>query len=357
MLQSLELNDKPALRSGQMRAIVKSKPEKGLWMEAVNVPQPGPDEVLIKVTKASICGTDKHIYDWDGWASKNIVPPLILGHEFVGIVSEIGSAVEGVSPGDRVSAEGHVVCSNCSNCRSSRYHLCPQTKGIGVNVPGAFSEFLCVPRSNVVSIPDGISDEMASLLDPLGNAVHAALSFDVSGQDVIVTGAGPIGIMAALVCQQVGARHVVLTEVNAYRIDLARKAGVRHVVDVRQSDLQTVMQNLSIKEGFGVGLEMSGNQDAVNTIINAGKNGCCLALLGISNDKLVLPWNDIVFKMIHLKGIYGREIFGTWKASMELLQNGLDIEGVITHRLPFEDFEYGFSLIESGTAGKIILEM
>lgn len=326
-------------------------------MEAVNVPQPGPDEVLIRVTKASICGTDKHIYDWDSWASGNIVPPLILGHEFVGIVAEIGSTVEGVSPGDRVSAEGHVVCNNCSNCQSSRYHLCPQTKGIGVNLPGAFSDFLCVPRSNVVRIPDGISDEMASLLDPLGNAVHAALSFDVSGQDVIVTGAGPIGIMAALVCQQIGARRVVLTEVNAYRVDLARKAGVRDVVNVRQSDLQTVMGNLSIKEGFGVGLEMSGTQKAVNTIIETGKNGCRLALLGISDDKLVLPWNDVVFKMIHIKGIYGREIFETWKASMELLQTGLNIEGVITHRLPFEDFEYGFSLIESGTAGKIILEM
>lgn len=357
MLQSLELNDKSASRSRHMRAIVKSKPEKGLWMEVVNIPQPGIEEVLIKVTKASICGTDKHIYDWDNWASSNIAPPLILGHEFVGTVCAIGSAVEGVTLGDRVSAEGHVVCNRCSNCLAANYHLCSHTKGIGVNIPGAFAEYLCVPRSNIVKIPDGISDEMASLLDPLGNAVHAALSFDVLGQDVIVTGAGPIGIMAALVCQHVGARCVVLTEVSAYRIDLARKAGVRHVVDVRRSDLQAVMQDLSITEGFGVGLEMSGTQDAINTIIETSKNGCCLAILGISNDKLVLPWNDVVFKMIHLKGIYGREIFETWKASLGLLQNGLNIEGVITHRLHFEDFECGFSLIEAGAAGKVILEM
>ena len=343
MLQNLELNDKPASHSEQMWAIIKSKPEKGLWMGSLNIPQPGPDVVLIKVTKVSICGTDKHIYDWDNWASSNIALPLILGHEFVGTVLKVGSAVTGLTLGDRVSAKGHVVCNACSNCRSVNYHLYSHTKGFGVNIPVAFSQFLCVPRSNIVSI----SDEMASLLDPLGNAVHTALSVDVSGQDVVVTGAGPIGIMAALVCQHVGAICVVLTEVNPYRIDLARKAEVRQVADVRRSDPQTVMRDLSITEGFGVGLEMSGTQDAINTIFNTNMNGCCLAILGISNDKLILPWNDIVFKIIHLKGIYGREIFETWKVSLDLLQNGLNIEGVIAHCLPFEDLECGFSFISS----------
>lgn len=340
-----------------MRAVSKSKASKGLWMENVAPPLPGPKDVLVKVTKAAICGTDKHIFDWDDWASSNIQPPLILGHEFVGKVIMIGAEVKNVSLDDRVSAEGHVVCYSCSNCLAQKYHLCPNTRGIGINIPGAFAEYVCVPSSNIVKIPDDISDEIAALLDPFGNAVHTALSFDLLHQDVIVTGAGPIGIMAALICQHVGAKNVILTEVNPYRIDLARKAGVKNVINVSRDDLSVLMKDLSINEGFDVGLEMSGTQKAINTIIKFSKNGCSIAVLGISTDELVLPWNEIIFKMITIKGIYGREIFGTWEAALQLLQDGLNIGGVVTHRLKFEDFEHGFSLISSGRAGKVILEM
>ena len=340
-----------------MKAIVKSKPVKGLWMEEIDVSEPGFGEVLIKVKKASICGTDKHIFDWDDWSKKTIPIPLVIGHEFVGSIAKLGERVENFNVGDRVSAEGHIVCYSCSNCRSGNYHLCPNTQGIGVNRPGAFAEFVCVPASNVIKIPNGISDDTATLLDPLGNAVHAALSYDLIGEDVLVAGAGPIGIMAALICQMVGARNVVLTEINPYRLKLAKEVGVRNVVDVGNNCLSTVMQNFSITEGFGVSLEMSGSPTAMRTIVDTSKNGGKIAVLGIASTNLVVPWDTVVFKMLNIKGIYGREMFNTWQKMMSLLEGGLDVSGLITHRIPFDEFEIGFNAIESGSAGKVILEL
>ncbi|MEQ9246544.1 MAG: L-threonine 3-dehydrogenase, partial [Nitratireductor sp.] len=298
--------------SNMMKALVKSKPEEGLWMERVPVREVGPIDVLIKVRKTAICGTDVHIWNWDEWAQNTVPVPLVTGHEFVGEVTEVGSAVTEYKPGQRVSGEGHIVCGHCRNCRAGRGHLCHNTLGVGVHRAGAFAEFIALPQHNVVPIPDNIPDEIAAIFDPLGNAVHTALSFDLVGEDVLVTGAGPIGIMGALVAQAVGARKVVITDINPGRLELAKKLGVQHTVNAADETLPEVMRQLGMTEGFDVGLEMSGAAPAFRDMIDAMNNGGKIAILGIAPAGFEIDWNKVIFKMLHLKGIYGREMFETW---------------------------------------------
>jgi len=339
-----------------MKALVKKKREKGLWLEDVPRPEIKHNEVLIKITQTAICGTDIHIYQWDDWAQKTIPVPMHVGHEFVGLIAELGKDVKGLSVGERVSGEGHIVCGHCRSCRAGHRHLCINTKGIGVNLPGCFAEYLAIPADNVFPIPDGVSDDEASILDPLGNAVHTALSFDLIGEDVLITGAGPIGIMAAAIARHVGARHVVITDVNEYRMELARKLGVENVVDARREKLSDVMHKLKMTEGFDVGLEMSGNAQAFNDMIPAVKMGAKIALLGILPPNTTIPWNQVIFKALFLKGIYGREMFETWYKMCAMLTSGLDIKPVITHRFPAVRFQEGFEIMSSGNSGKIILD-
>ncbi|RMF33018.1 MAG: L-threonine 3-dehydrogenase [Alphaproteobacteria bacterium] len=342
--------------SGTMRALVKAKPETGLWMQQVPVPEPGPDEVLIRVRKSAICGTDVHIWKWDDWSARTVPVPMVVGHEFCGEIVECGAAARKYRVGQRVSGEGHIVCGICRNCRAGRGHLCRNTKGVGVNRPGSFAEYLCIPESNVVPLPDDIPDEIGAILDPLGNAVHTALSFDLVGEDVLVTGAGPIGIMGALVAQRVGARKVVITDIAPYRLDLARRLGVQHVVDVSTEDLAAVERAIGMKEGFDVGLEMSGASAAMRQMIHLMNNGGKVALLGIAPTEFAVDWNEIIFKMLHVKGIYGREMYETWYKMIALLQSGLDVGGVITHRISIDDFEAGFAAMLSGEAGKVVMD-
>ena len=339
-----------------MKALVKKKREKGLWLEDVPRPEIKHNEVLIKITQTAICGTDIHIYQWDDWAQNTIPVPMHVGHEFVGLIAELGKDVKGLSVGERVSGEGHIVCGHCRSCRAGHRHLCINTKGIGVNLPGCFAEYLAIPADNVFPIPDGVSDDEASILDPLGNAVHTALSFDLIGEDVLITGAGPIGIMAAAIARHVGARHVVITDVNEYRMELARKLGVENVVDARREKLSDVMHKLKMTEGFDVGLEMSGNAQAFNDMIPAVKMGAKIALLGILPPNTTIPWNQVIFKALFLKGIYGREMFETWYKMCAMLTSGLDIKPVITHRFPAVRFQEGFEIMSSGNSGKIILD-
>jgi threonine 3-dehydrogenase len=342
--------------SNMMRALVKARAEPGIWMESVPVPEIGPNDVLIKVKKTAICGTDVHIYKWDEWAQKTIPVPMVTGHEFVGTVADFGSAVRGYRVGQRVSGEGHIVCGQCRNCRAGRGHLCRNTLGVGVNRPGAFGEYLAIPAHNVVPIPDDIPDEIAAIFDPLGNAVHTALSFDLVGEDVLVTGAGPIGIMGALVAQAVGARKVVITDVNPTRLALAKRLGVHHVVDAANEKLSDVMAQEGMKEGFDVGLEMSGNASAFRDMIDAMNNGGRIAILGIAPTGFSIDWNKVIFKMLHLKGIYGREMFETWYKMIALVQGPLDVSGLITHRLPVDDYVEGFEAMKSGNSGKVVLD-
>jgi threonine 3-dehydrogenase len=342
--------------SNMMRALVKARAEPGIWMESVPVPEIGPNDVLIKVKKTAICGTDVHIYKWDEWAQKTIPVPMVTGHEFVGTVADFGSAVRGYRVGQRVSGEGHIVCGQCRNCRAGRGHLCRNTLGVGVNRPGAFGEYLAIPAHNVVPIPDDIPDEIAAIFDPLGNAVHTALSFDLVGEDVLVTGAGPIGIMGALVAQAVGARKVVITDVNPTRLALAKRLGVHHVVDAANEKLSDVMAQEGMKEGFDVGLEMSGNASAFRDMIDAMNNGGKIAILGIAPTGFSIDWNKVIFKMLHLKGIYGREMFETWYKMIALVQGPLDVSGLITHRLPVDDYVEGFEAMKSGNSGKVVLD-
>ena len=295
-----------------MKALVKAAPQEGLVMQQVEIPVPGPDEVLVKVKKTAICGTDIHIWKWDEWSASTVPTPMVVGHEFCGEIVETGAAVKKFSIGERVSGEGHIVCGTCRNCRAGRGHLCRNTMGVGVNRPGAFAEYLCLPQDNIVPIPDDISDEIAAIFDPFGNAVHTALSFDLIGEDVLVTGAGPIGIMGALVAQRVGARKVVITDISDYRIQLASKMGVEHVVNAEKQDLRDVMDSLGMTEGFDVGLEMSGAAPAMRDMIDKMNNGGKIALLGIAPTEFAVDWNKIIFKMLQVKGIYGREIFETW---------------------------------------------
>ncbi len=338
-----------------MKALVKKYSEKGIWME--NVPQPvcGDNDVKIKVKQTAICGTDIHIYKWDDWARKTIPLPMIIGHEFVGEIVEVGKNVRGYKIGQRVSAEGHITCGYCRNCRAGKRHLCINTKGIGVNIPGAFAEYIVVPQENVFAIPDGISDDEASIFDPLGNAVHTVLSFDVSGEDVLITGAGPIGIMAAIICKYLGARHIVITDISDYRLELAKKCGIKNVIDVRKEKLEDVMKRLGMSEGFDVGYEMSGSPAAFNDMLRVLRMGAGIGLLGILPDNTQIPWGGVIFKAFNIKCIYGRQIFETWYKMASMIQGGLDIKGVITHHFSVDDYEKAFEIMSSGNSGKVIL--
>jgi threonine 3-dehydrogenase len=339
-----------------MRALVKAKAEKGIWLEERPVPEIGPKDVLIKVNKTGICGTDVHIYNWDEWAQKTVPVPMITGHEFAGEIVSVGEEVRNLSPGQRVSAEGHVVGMNSRASRAGKFHLDPDTKGIGVNLPGAFAEFVRIPAFNAVPLPDSIDDELGAILDPLGNAVHTALAFDIVGEDVLVTGAGPIGIMGAAVARHVGARHVVITDVNQGRLDLAGKIADVTPVNVANEDLRAVMGRLGMKEGFDVGLEMSGAPAALDQMIEHMVMGGRIALLGIPARPFPFDLGKVVFRMITLKGIYGREMFETWHKMLAMLESGLDVRGVITRRMGAADFAEAFALAASGEEGKIVLE-
>ncbi len=341
-----------------MIGLEKSKPETGIWMvENQPIPDIGPNDVLIKIVKSAICGTDLHIYKWDKWAEATIPVPMIVGHEYIGRVVKTGSEVEHLKEGQRVSGEGHIVCGHCRNCRAGKRHLCRDEKGVGVHRQGSFAEYLSLPARNVFPIPDEISDDLAAIFDPFGNAVHTALSFDMVGEDVLITGAGPIGIMAVAICKHVGARHVVITDINPYRLALAEKLGATRAVNVANEDLQTVMGDLGMVEGFDVGLEMSGVEQAFQEMVKVTNNGGKIALLGIPpGGKMDIDWNEVIFKGLQIKGIYGREMFETWYKMAAMLQSGLDISEVITHRFPIEDFQKGFDAMISGDCGKVILE-
>ncbi|KUJ84095.1 L-threonine 3-dehydrogenase [Ruegeria marisrubri] len=340
-----------------MKALEKSKPEEGLWMVQAPVPEIGPDDVLIKIHKTGICGTDIHIWNWDDWAAHTVPVPLITGHEFAGEIVEIGRDVKGLEIGQRCSGEGHLIGTESRQSRAGKFHLDPGTRGIGVNEQGAFAEYLRLPAFNVVPLPDDIPDEIGAILDPLGNAVHTALSFDLLGEDVLIAGAGPIGIMAAAVAKHAGARHVVITDINPDRLKLAQHVEPKaRTVDVTREDLNDVIAELGMKEGFDVGLEMSGSQAALDQMIEALVMGGKIALLGIPPGKSPVDWSRIVFKSITIKGIYGREMFETWYKMIAMLQNGLDVSRVITHRFKVDDFVKGFEAMKSGRSGKVVLD-
>ncbi|MDA1091126.1 MAG: L-threonine 3-dehydrogenase [Proteobacteria bacterium] len=339
----------------KMKALVKSKAEPGIWMERVPVPVPGPNDVLIQIGKTAICGTDTHIYNWDEWAQKTIPVPMVVGHEFCGEIVELGAAAKNFSVGQRVSGEGHIVCGACRNCRAGRGHLCRNTVGVGVNRPGAFAEYLCIPEHNVFPLPDDIPDEIAAIFDPFGNAVHTALSFDLVGEDVLVTGAGAIGIMSALVAKEVGARKVVITDINPMRLERAHKMGIDYVVDASNQNLRDVMEDIGMCEGFDVGLEMSGAAEAFRDMIEAMNNGGKIAILGIAPAAFEIDWNKVIFKMLTLKGIYGREMFETWYKMTALVQGRIDLAPIISHRLDVNDFAQGFEAMASGKSGKVVL--
>jgi len=338
-----------------MKALMKRERARGLTLVDVPIPQIGPNDVLIKINKTAICGTDLHIYNWDEWSRKTIPVPMVVGHEYVGTIAKMGEEVAHFKIGDRVSGEGHVVCGYCRNCRAGRRHLCNFTLGVGVTRPGAFAEYLSLPGINAFHIPDNISDDLASIFDPFGNAVHTALSYDMVGEDVLITGAGPIGCMAAAVCRHVGARNVVVTDINEYRLNLASKMGASKVVDSRKQKLDDVMKELGMTEGFDVGLEMSGSRVAFNDMLEVMNHGGRIALLGIFPERVDIDWSKVVFKMLHIKGIYGREMFETWYKMAAMLQSGLDISPVITHRLHIDNYEEGFALMNSAKSGKVIL--
>ena len=339
-----------------MKALVKAKAEPGIWVQEVPVPGIGPNDVLIKIRKTAICGTDVHIFKWDDWSRKTIPVPMTIGHEFVGDIVEVGEEVEDFRPGDRVSGEGHIVCGHCRNCRAGREHLCRKTVGVGVNRSGAFAEYLSIPAHNAYKLPDDLPDEIAAILDPFGNAAHTALSFDLVGEDVLITGAGPIGIMAGAIAKKIGARHIVITDVNPYRLKLARDLGLEHAVDASKTELATVMQELDMREGFDVGLEMSGNGRALNDLVKVMNHGGKVALLGLLPDGAPLDWGQVIFKSLTLKGIYGREMFETWYKMIALIQEGLDLTPILTHRYPLAQFQEGFKVMASGQSGKVVLD-
>lgn len=338
-----------------MKALVKAKSEPGLWLEDVPEPQIGINDVLIRIDRTGICGTDVHIYKWDDWAKKTIPIPMVVGHEFVGEIVEVGSNVKDFFPGQTVSGEGHVVCGHCRNCLAGRRHLCADTKGVGVNRPGAFAEYLALPMTNVWVHPDGVDRDVAAIFDPFGNAVHTALSFPVLGEDVLITGAGPIGIMAAAVVRHAGARYVVITDVNEYRLELAREMGVTLAVNPRERNLKDVQKQLGMTEGFDVGLEMSGNTAAFHDMLANMSHGGKIAMLGILEKEMAIDWNTVVFSMLTIKGIYGREMYETWYKMTVMLQSGLDISPVITHRFHYTEFQKGFDAMLSGQSGKVVL--
>jgi threonine 3-dehydrogenase len=340
----------------KMKALVKKYDKKGLWLDEVPVPIPGINDVLIKIKKTSICGTDVHIYKWDEWAQSTIKIPTVIGHEYVGTVEAVGSNVHDFYKGELVSGEGHLVCGHCRNCLAGRRHLCMKSRGVGVNRDGAFAEYLCIPAGNVWVCDPKIPEEVLSIFDPFGNAVHTALSYDLLGEDVLITGAGPIGIMAIAVAKHAGARFVVITDINPARLELAAKMGATRVVDVRKEKLDDVMNDLGMKEGFDVGLEMSGSKDALNDMLPTICHGGKIALLGILDRDTHINWDLVVFNGLTIKGIYGRQMFETWYKMTVMIQTGLDITPVITHQFDYTDFEKGFELMGSGNSGKIILD-
>ena len=339
-----------------MKAIAKLTRDKGLTLTDLPMPEVGHNDLLIKITKTAICGTDMHIWNWDEWAQKTIPVPMQVGHEYIGTVAAMGQEVQGFSIGQRVSGEGHITCGYCRNCRAGRRHLCRNTVGVGVNRAGAFAEYLVIPAFNAFPIPDEISDDLAAIFDPFGNAVHTALSFNLIGEDVLITGAGPIGIMAVAIAKHVGARHVVITDVNDYRLDLARQMGATRAVNVLNQDLKTVMSELHMHEGFDVGLEMSGNPSAFRQMLEQMNHGGKIALLGIPPSNTAIDWNQVIFKGLEIKGVYGREMFETWYKMVALIQSGLDISTLITHHFKIDDFELGFNAMNSGQSGKVILD-
>jgi len=338
-----------------MKALVKSKAERGLWLEDVPEPEPGPNDVLIRVKRAAVCGTDLHIYKWDEWAQKTIPVPMVVGHEFVGEIVEVGGNVNDYTPGMIVSGEGHIVCGRCRNCMAGRRHLCPFTSGVGVNRPGAFAEYVSIPNANVWHHADGIDLDVASIFDPFGNAVHTALQWDMVGEDVLITGAGPIGAMAAAVARHAGARHVVVTDVNDYRLDLARQLGATRTVNPTREKLKDVQKELGMTEGFDVALEMSGNPSAFRDLLDNMAHGGKVSMLGIPSEDMSVDWNKVIFNMLTIKGIYGREIFETWYKMTVMVQSGLELSPIITHRLPYREFEQGFEAMLQGGTGKVVL--
>ena len=339
-----------------MKALVKHTPEKGIWMEDVDVPQCGVNDVKIKITHTAICGTDMHIYEWDEWAQKNLDLPLTVGHEFCGLIEEIGSAVTQYKVGDRVSGEGHITCNYCRNCRAGKQHLCHKTIGIGIHRDGAFAEYLVIPESNVWPIHNDIPSEIASFFDPFGNAVHTALTYNLTGEDVLISGAGPIGIIAAAICKFSGSRNIVITDINEYRLELALKLGATKAVNPEKESLKSVYNELGINHGFDVGLEMSGNSEAFNQMINNMYNGGSIALLGLLPNSTKINWDDVIFKGLNIKGIYGREMYDTWYKMTQMIRSGLSISSVLTHRYKIDDFDKAFEILKSGNCGKVVLE-
>jgi threonine 3-dehydrogenase len=338
-----------------MKALLKSKRASGLWLEDVELPKIGINDVLIRVHRTGICGTDLHIYQWDDWAKRTLPVPLVIGHEFVGEIVDVGSNVADLYPGEIVSGEGHVVCGRCRNCLAGRRHLCAHTQGVGVNRPGAFAEYIALPMSNIWRHDPAVDEEIAAIFDPFGNAVHTGLSFPVLGEDVLITGAGPIGLMAAAVVRHAGARFVVVTDVNAYRLALAKRTGVTAALNPNEKSLADVQKELGMTEGFDVGLEMSGNPGALRDMLGNMSHGAKIAMLGIPPSDMAIDWRTVIFKMLTIKGIYGREMYETWYKMTVMLESGLDISPVITHRFPYEEFEKGFEVMSSGQSGKVIL--
>ena len=339
-----------------LKALVKKEAAPGIWLDDVPEPKVGHNDVLIEIGKTAICGTDMHIYNWDAWARKTIPGPMQVGHEYFGRIVEVGSEVKGFKSGDRVSGEGHITCGYCRNCRAGRRHLCRNTVGVGVNRPGAFAQYLAIPADNAFKLPDSISDDVASILDPFGNATHTALAFNMVGEDVLITGAGPIGIMAVAIARFVGARHVVITDVNDYRLELAKKMGATRAINVQRESLDQTMRDLGMQEGFDVGLEMSGNAAAFRDLLRTMHHGGSVAILGIPPEDTSIDWNQVIFKGLTLKGIYGREMFETWYKMASLLQSGLKLEPIITHHLPVQEYAQAFSIMGSGRSGKVIMD-
>ncbi len=339
-----------------MKALVKQEASRGIWMADIPEPSIGPNDVLIKIEKTAICGTDMHIYNWDAWAQKTIPVPMAVGHEYYGRIVELGSEVRGFAVGDRVSGEGHITCGHCRNCRAGRRHLCRNTVGVGVDRQGCFAEYLAIPAFNAFKLPDAVTDDVASFLDAFGNATHTALAFNMVGEDVLITGAGPIGVMAVAISRFVGARHIVITDVNDYRLELARKMGATRTVNVSRARLDDTMSELGMQEGFDVGLEMSGNPQAFRDLLRTMHHGGSVALLGIPPEETAIDWNQVIFKGLAMKGIYGREMFETWYKMAAMLQSGLDISPIITHHFAVQDYLQGFETMGSGKSGKVILD-
>ena len=339
-----------------MKALVKNISEKGIWLKDVAKPVIKTNDVMIKITHTAICGTDLHIYKWDDWAKKTIKTPLVIGHEFCGEICEIGAGVKNLKVGDRVSGEGHLTCGNCRNCRAGKRHLCHKTIGIGVQRDGAFAEYLSLPESNVWPIHNDISSEIASFFDPLGNAVHTALSFDITGEDVLITGAGPIGLMCVAICKYSGAKNIVITDINEYRLAIAKELGASKTINIKKDSIDNHLEKLGIKYGFDVGLEVSGNPTAFNSMLTNMYHGGSIALLGILPNNTLIDWDDVIFKGLKIKGIYGREMYETWHKMVQILRGGLDVKKILTHTFPVSNYQEAFDILDIGQCGKVVLE-